>query len=197
MKKLELPKNLFELSDEEISTSKMIYENKIIKCLVAPYHSYEDIEKVLEYTPTTYLFPEKEMTIQQAAKFISMIVSSDNTDEVKIITSNQNIILDMVDGSVRVLTEGNEILPSPCKTFMANIHDIRYHLLENEAHQVSEKESTESTNQINAIMEIVREYKFKDMEKSKFDILKTKVDMIGEDVIRNILKGMLEDINVI
>ena len=46
-------------------------------------------------------------------------------------TTNQNVIMDMVDDCVRVLTEYNEVVASPVKTFAANIHDIRYSLLEN------------------------------------------------------------------
>ena len=121
-----IKENLFTLTKEQESTSKMVYDGKIIKCLVAPYHTYETLEKIVPFTKTTYLLPERSMTLPQLKGFISMIVKSPSKEEAKIITVNQNIIMDMADDCVRVLTENGNIVPSPIKTFMANIHDIRY-----------------------------------------------------------------------
>jgi hypothetical protein len=129
-----IQENLFDLTEEQISMSKTIYNGKIIKCLVAPYHSHRELEELITYTPTTYLFPEREMTSEQALSFISMVISNpkiNKDDEIRIITSSQSIILDMIDDCVRILTEHNTVVDCPIKTFMANIHDIRYEVLEN------------------------------------------------------------------
>jgi len=56
---MEIQNNLFDLTSEQEATSKMLYNGKIIKCLVAPYHTYNQLEKVIPYTKTTYLFPER------------------------------------------------------------------------------------------------------------------------------------------
>lgn len=186
--------DLFDLSDEEKSMSEMMYEGKIIKCLVAPYHTYEELEKEIPYTKTTFLFPEREMSTSQLPQLISMIVANPNIQEAKIITANQNIILDMIDGCVRVLTEGGKIVPSPTKTFMANIHTIRYELLENEAHQLSKEEKTSGVSSVNQIISILNDYEGKTMEKAKYEILMSKIDIIGEDIIRKKLKQMAHSI---
>lgn len=186
--------NLFDLTPEQIDQSKMIY-NKVIKCLVAPYHTYSQLEKLVTYTPTTYLFPEREMSISQVRSLISMIVGSDKKDEIRIITTNQNIIMDMIDSSVRVLTEEGDVVPSPCKTFMANIHDIRYHLLENEAHQLSKEKKSQGIDEVNNIISIIKNSKT--LSKDKFNILMSKINLIGEPIIRNRLVDMAREISVI
>ena len=191
--------NLFELTEEQISTSKMMYDGKVIKCLVAPYHSYKEMEEMVPYTETTYLFPEKEMSVAQVRNFISMVVASDKiTDEVRIITTSQNIIMDMVDGCVRVLTEGGDVVPSPEKTFMANIHTIRHCLLENEDHQLSKEEKSEAHKKIEVLIDKINDYcdNNKTMNKNEYDGLITKIKLIGEPIIRNKLLDMARSINV-
>jgi len=183
---INFPENLFALSQEEEDLSKMIYDGKIIKCLVAPYHSYTQLGSIVPCTKTTYLFPEREMNILQCKALISMIVKSPITEEFRILTTNQNIIMDMIDGCVRVLTETEEIVPSPSKTFMANIHDIRHNLLENEAHQKSDVERNEGTKRIQSLLERIRA---KSHTPAEWEQLKMEVELIGEPVIRNILKN--------
>lgn len=56
---MNISKNLFDLTEDQEKTSKMMYDGKVIKCLVAPYHSYDQLEKVIPYTKTTFLFPER------------------------------------------------------------------------------------------------------------------------------------------
>ena len=118
---MQITKNLFELTNEDIESSKMMYNGKIIKCLVTPYHTYAQLEKVVPFTKNTFLLPERELPITQIKGVVSMIVNSPSTDEFRIITTSQNIIMDMIDTSVRVLTESGDVVKSPCKTFMANI----------------------------------------------------------------------------
>jgi hypothetical protein len=202
MNNLTIQKNLFDLSEEGLSTSKMMYDGKTIKCLVAPYHSYKQLEEIIEHTPTTYLFPEKEMNFMQVKSFINMIVHSPKiteNDEVLIITTSQNIIIDMVDVCVRILTERGEIVKSPCKTFLANIHDIRYHILENEAHQLSKSERQEGNKLVNGIITVVNDHRDngKSMKKSDYDKLVSQIKMIGEPIIGNKLLEMARGIKVV
>ena len=88
---MEINNNLFDLSQEQIETSKMLYSGKIIKCLISPYHTYEQLEKQIPFTKTTYLFPEREVPIPKLKGLISMIVNSPIQEEFRIITTNQNI----------------------------------------------------------------------------------------------------------
>jgi len=186
---IKVEENLFSLTPEQEEMSRMMYDGKIIKCLVAPYHTYEDLEKIIPFTKTTYVFPEREMTINQCKALISMIVRSPLKEEFRIITVNQNIILDMIDGCVRVLTQKGEVVPSPCKTFMANIHDIRYELLENKDHQKTEDEETLSTKKINELITKIRDKKTKTA--ADWEKIKEEIDQIGESIIRNMLSNEL------
>lgn len=192
-------KNLFELTEEEIKTSKMMYSGKVLKCLVAPYHSSKQLGEMLPYTPTTYLFPENSMSMSQVKQFISMIVSNDKiVDEVRIITTNQNIIMDMVGDCVRVLTEGGDIVNTHTKTFMANIHDIRYELLENDDHKLSEVEKEKGRDVINDIITKINEATDNKtvISKEEYDNMVTKIKIIGEPLIRNKLMDMVSEIKV-
>lgn len=183
-----IKENLFDLTPEQIDMSKNIYNGKIIKCLVAPYHSYNQLEKEVTYTKNTFLFPEREMTSAQCSSLISMLVKNPSQDEFLVITANQNIILDMIDGNVRILTEKGDIVDCPTKTFMANIHDIRYSVLENKAHQLSDEEKSEGNKVIQNLIGLVQ--KGSEMTKVEYDALITKIEMVGEDIIRRKLLQM-------
>jgi len=198
MQTKKISKELFELSEEDISMSKMIYDDKIIKCLVTPYHSYKQLEEMIEYSENTYLFPENEMSSQQTSSFISMIVSNKKIkEEIKIITKSQSIILDMIDCCVKILTEGGDIVDCPVKTFCANIHDIRYSILENKEHQLSQEQKSNSVLLINNLVDIINEHEGKEMLREDFDKLTFKIKQIGEELIRNRLLNMSNDIIVI
>ena len=183
-----IKENLFDLTPEQIDMSKNIYNGKIIKCLVAPYHSYNQLEKEVTYTKNTFLFPEREMTSAQCSGLISMLVNNPSQDEFLVITANQNIILDMIDGNVRILTEKGDIVDCPTKTFMANIHDIRYYVLENKDHQLSDEEKSEGNKVIQNLIGLVQEGS--EMTKAEYDDLVTKIEMVGEDIIRRKLLQM-------
>lgn len=178
---MKLQENLFDLTPEQEKTSRMIYDGKIIKCLVAPYHTYQQLEQIIPYTKNTYLFPEREASISQIKQLISLIVASNTTEEIRIITANQNIIMDMIDDCVRVYTEGGDVVPSPCKTFMANIHDIRHYLLENEKHQLSTAEKNIGHQRIMSIFNEIE--KAESLTKEEYDKIKEKIDTIGEPLI--------------
>jgi transcription termination factor NusB len=183
-----IKENLFDLTPEQIDMSKNIYNGKIIKCLVAPYHSYNQLEKEVTYTKNTFLFPEREMTSAQCSSLVSMLVNNPSQDEFLVITANQNIILDMIDGNVRILTEKGDIVDCPTKTFMANIHDIRYYVLENKDHQLSDEEKSEGNKVIQNLIGLVQEGS--EMTKAEYDDLVTKIEMVGEDIIRRKLLQM-------
>ncbi len=194
---IEIKANLFDLEEKEASFAKSMYNGKPIKCLVALYHTYEMLEKIVPFSKSTFLYPENSMTMGQIQGFVSMLVNS-NLDDICIITKNQNIIIDMIDTNVRVLTESGLIVPSPIKTFMANIHSIRYELLENILHQDGKKEESASRKSITSIITEINEYRDKNttITKEKRDELSFKINMIGEKIISVKLAEMLNYIKV-
>lgn len=193
-KTIQIKENFFDLTAEQIKVSKEMYEGKIIKCLVAPYHTYDQLEKIIPFTKTTYLFPERECSVQQLCGLLSMIVASPLKEEFRIVTTSQNVIIDMVGDCVRVLTEKGEIVPSPIKTFMANIHDIRYSLLENDAHKMSASEKSSGVKAVNKLLDKINSLKSKSItEKERKDLIE-QASMIGEPLIENKLKQMIGDI---
>ncbi len=189
---MKINQNLFDLEPDQESTSKMMYNGKVIKCLVAPYHSYAQLEKIVPFTKTTYLFPEREMSVAQVKGLISMIVANPSQEEFRIVTANQNIIIDMVGECVRVLTEGDEVVYTGTKTFMANIHDIRYELLENDDHRLSESERTQAHKAIHVLVDRVND-KATPITKADFENLVSQINMIGEEFVKTKLKEMAYD----
>jgi hypothetical protein len=188
---MNIPNNLFDLSDEQISTSKMMYNGKIIKCLVAPYHSYRQLEQVLPYTKSTYLFPEREMSYLQTRLLISMVSNSTITDEILIITSSIPIIGDIVSGLVRVLDQRGDIQESDVKTFAANQHDIRLGLLENTDYEISDGERSSSTRKIQDVIDKINSGKMTEDEVNEATLV---IDSIGEVIIRSKLQEMLREV---
>ena len=189
MKKL--PQELFNLSKEEEDLSRMMYNDKIIKCLVAPYHTPETVE--IGWEKTIYLFPEKDISAQQCRSVISMIVANPQITEAKIITANIDIIRDMVDGCVRILTEDGRIIPSPEKTFMANQHTILYCLLQNEEHQIPKNQKNsgnEGHDSVQLLLDRLNDNT--PITPKEFVEIEMKINLIGEDIIRGIMKNHLE-----
>ena len=193
---MKINQNLFDLEPDQEATSKMMYNGKTIKCLVAPYHSYAQLEKTIPFTKTTYLFPEREMSVAQVKGLISMIVANPSQEEFRIITANQNIILDMVGDCVRVLTEGDEVVYTGTKTFMANIHDIRYELLENDDHRLSESERTQAHKNIGVLIDRVNDTATP-ITKGDFAQLVSQINMIGEEFVKSKLREMASELTVI
>lgn len=200
-----LPVNLFDLTPEQADASKMMYNNRIVKCLIAPAHSYNDLEKLVHYDKSTFLFPEREMNDLQKRQFISMILASprfNEEDEIKIITSCQEIILDMIDTSVRILNADLEVLKCPIKTFMANIHDVHISILKNEKYQVSTSVASSKSihhEGIDAIFERIQylaETKTKTITRKEYDQLKLKINMIGEELVVNVLENHLSRLTI-
>jgi len=189
---MKILEGLFELTSEELATSTMMYNGKTVRCLVAPYHSYNDLEKAVPFTESTFLFPEREMSANQVRGFISMLVKSPHHD-IKIITTDQTIICDMVGDLVRILTEDGEVVNPHAKTFAANIHDIRYNLLENEDYQSSPEKKVQSRDLINTLIEQINSGS---MTQDEYDSAYKQIGMIGEVIISSRLFDMLEDVTI-
>lgn len=187
--KIQIKSNLFDLTKEQEELSKSMYNGKIIKCLVAPYHSYNQLEGVVTYTQTTYLFPERECSSSQIIGLISMICNSPSKEEFRIITTNMNVITDMIDDCVRVLTENGDVVPSSCKTFAANIHSIRHQILENKNHKTSEEEKNKSHEKINKLIKKINDSS-KINHKDSLKMLE-EIELIGEPLISKKLKEMV------
>ena len=188
---MKLEKNLFDLTQKGIDNSKMMYNGKIIKCLVAPYHTERTIE--IDYAPNIMLFPEKELSAQQKTHFISMVVNS-KLKEVLIITADMSIITDMIDSSVRILTEFDTIVKSPVKTFAANIHDIRYSVLENKDHQKSVVEKTKNHTEIQKVLDKINSGN--PVSQKEYDEMMSVIDKIGEPIIANMMKNHMETVKI-
>lgn len=188
---MKIKQNLFDLTEEQESMSKMMYNGKIVKCLVVPFHTYEQLEQEIDYTPTTFLIPERSMSPDQVRGFISMVANSPKEGEFRIITANVNIICDMIDSSVRILTEGGDIVDCPCKTFMANIHTIRYDIFENQSFRLTDRERNSGETKVNSLIDAIKSKS--SITKTEFDNLMVHIDMIGEDLIRVKLKEMAYD----
>lgn len=186
-----IPNNLFNLSQTDINTCKAIYNGKVIKCLVAPYHSYNELESIIPYSQYTYLFPEREMNMIQISNFISMLANSNINEDILLITSSQNIIINMIDCCVKILTQHNTIVDCTCKTFAANIHDIRYYILENEAHQVN-KEHDYATNNINDLIKKAKSLNSYSTRQEK-NVLIEQAKLIGEPFIREKIIEMINE----
>lgn len=190
-------KNIFDLTDEQVELSKQFYNGKVIKCLVAPYHTYKQLEELLPYTKTTYLFPEREMNQTQILHFISMVLNTNPDGEIRIITVHQNIITDMIDGCVRILTESSEIVESPIKTLMANIHDVRYKILENDDFKSPKNENGETEQGkkvITDIFDYLKENKNKTIPRKEYLNVKNKIEIVGDRLIRTRLEDMLDEV---
>lgn len=197
--RLKIPKEIFNLSDEEIEISETIYDGKHIKCLVAPYHSFSELSKVLDNNTDTYLFPENDqlMTYQKTIGFISMVVNKHPTNTPIVITTSQSIISDIVDGCVRILTEKGDIVPCPTKTFLANLYDIKTHVLENKDLQLSKSEHSKAQSHISGIIDNINNAVNNGCSEEYFNKLKDSIKDIGEEIIVFQLNNKLKEIKII
>jgi len=189
-----IPAAIFQMDANQESTTKMFYDGKVIKCLVAPYHTSAYFEDNLEWANNTFVFPENTMPVSSLSSLIAMIVASPKYSEALIITTSNEIITQMVGDNVRVMTESGKIVPCPIKTLMANIHDIRYELIENELF----KDVADGTN----VSNFGKSHVEKLIEKlnnttitsqAQYDSMEAAIGKIGEVVIRNSMMTMLND----
>jgi hypothetical protein len=190
MKKI--TKNLFDLTPEQEQSSISIY-GKVIKCLIAPYHSIKDIP--LEPNDEVYVYPERDLNIQQRKEMVGIMANSAKK-EIYFVTSDLFMILDMIDGCCRILTPDGEIEECPEKTFAANPHTIIYEVIHNE-YYVKERKNKEMDfkNVIQKIIDDVNDKKGMTLE--KYEKTKSTIKLIGEDLIRVKLLEMLSDVKII
>lgn len=175
----------FKLNNSEIEKSKKIY-GKVIKCLISPYHLPNDFKNTNykhEKNRSVYIFPEHKLRFEQTKNVISEIMKT-KSDDILIITSNVNIIMDMIDCCVRILNRDNTISYCTKKTYGANyydIHDIMFNNrigIPNKAYSDIKEYITyiESTESINS-----KEYE----DGVSF------CDIIGDEIISHKLRGIL------
>ena len=79
---------------------------------------------------------------------------------------------------------------------MANIHDIRYKLLENDDHRLSESDRTQADNKIQVLIDRVNDKKTP-ITKTDFTKLVSEINIIGEPIIQSILKEMASELTII
>lgn len=201
---MKLEKGLFELTKEQEVASKMLYNGKVVKCLVVPYHTYNEIKFdsnfisnriEMDYSENVFMFPEKELSEVQSRQFVSLIVNGKH-QEVLIITASQNIILDMFDGCVRILTEFDTIVDCPAKTFAANIHTINCEILNNKSHQKNNEYGNKfHVEKVNKVLAEVSNKN--DFTQTEYDKLMGLISRIGEPLVETRLKSILREKNII
>lgn len=189
---------MFHLTKAQHDLSINIY-GKIIRCIIAPYHNItlqSELLKVMGSNPSSvYVFPERDLNIQQRVEIISTFVNSKLT-EVNFITSDLFIIGQMINDCCRILTPDGKLEECHEKTFIANPHSIIYEILQNKyytkAHNNNIKTAKDSINDI--ITEINKAKTISIKRKSELTI---KISIIGEQLISRKLLQMLNDIKVV
>ena len=119
-----------------------------------------------------------------------MIVASPKP-EVIIITTSNEIITQMVGENVRVFTEAGNIVPCPIKCLMANIHDIRYSLLENKDFKDSKGNMVGNFGE-GFVNSLIQKINSTEISKSNYDLFKSRIELVGEDLIRVALMNTLD-----
>lgn len=186
-----ISKSLFELTKKDKAMSVQMY-GKVIKCLIAPYHNITNIP--IESNNTTYVYPERDLDIQQRKEIVSVMANS-ALPEVCFVTSDVFIIRDMIDCCTRVLTPEGKIESTPQKTFAANHHTVLHEILADEHHIDQYKEGkTKSTDIINKVIKDLQTKKT--MSFSEKEAHRAIINSIGEDLISHKLMEMLDDIKL-
>ena len=185
-----ISKEIFKLEKEQEDFTKMFYDGKVIKCLVAPYHTAEYFEKNLEWSDNVYVFPENSVPRDRLSSLIGMIVASPK-QEVIIITTSNEIITQMIGENVRIFTQAGNIVPCPIKCLMVNIHDIRYNILENKNFQDGNSNNIANFGE-GFVKSLIDKINTTEMTKENYDLFKSRIELVGEDVIRVALMNTLE-----
>jgi hypothetical protein len=183
-------KEIFKLEKGQEDFTKMFYDGKVIKCLVAPYHTAEYFEKNLEWSDNVYVFPENSVPRGQLSLLIGMIVASPKQETIIITTSNE-IITQMIGDNVRVFTEAGNIVPCPIKCLMANIHDIKYNLLENKDFKDGKGNMVGNFGE-GFVKSLIDKINTTETSKDNYDLFKSRIQLVGEDVIRVALMNTLD-----
>lgn len=175
---MEINSELFTLTSDERKASKFHYEGKIFKCLIAPYHSYNDLKDIIPFTRSTYLFPEKEFTVDQINTFV-YTMSQGFEHEIRIITMEPNIIVDTIDGCIRILDINGQLKKCPCKTFLGDVNTIMFEILEHDPNNIQISKIIEKINI--GLLRTKNEYK---------DLL-LEINYLDDPIIKNKLFNML------
>ena len=183
-------KEIFKLEKSQEDFTKVFYDGKIIKCLVAPYHTAEYFEKNLEWADNIFVFPENTIPRGQLSSLIGMIVASPKP-EVIIITTSNEIITQMIGDNVRVFTEAGNIVSCPIKCLMANIHDIKYNLLENKDFKDGKGNMVGNFGE-GFVNSLIQKINSTETSKENYELFKSRIELVGEDVIRVALMNTLE-----
>lgn len=198
----------FDLTEQEIELSKTYYKGKVIKCIIAPYHSYEQLKDMVDYS--TILFPERGLSLLEADSFIYNLIENDEVQEATIITSNPYIVRDMIRPCVRVFTFYGELARFPMSTFRINLLELEEILFtnEDEEYRKEDEEPKEfkappaghsySDKIIVELIDFMNEYSDgeKTMSKKDFDSVQDKIKMIGDTYLRVSLEMHGEKITV-
>ena len=203
-----MEKEIFNLTDEQIKLSKSLYNGKIVKCLIAPYHSPSEVgallinDKNVTLDSSFFLFPERELSLMDCQNFVSKIIEDDKIQEVIIITSNHYIIWDIVQPLTKVLTIDNELADYPMQTLRANIMEMQGNFFidddEHDNFKIPEEVESYSDKFVNEIIDAVNYHidEEKVMSKKLFNTLQNKVKLIGDSFLKSSLEVHMEKIVV-
>ena len=179
--------DLFDLTPEQKAKSIAMY-GKIVKCLVAPYHTINTLP--LEPNNIVYVYPERDLTIKQRKELMSVIAKAKQS-EILLVTSDVFIITDMIDDCVRILTSDNKIIDCREQTFSANAHTILLKILQNDSDDKIESQY------VKIIQKVINDINSKSMSQKTYDETKKVIESIGEPIIAVKLKEMLRDVKII
>ena len=184
--------NFIDMSAEDVLMSNSLF-GFTLKCIIAPYHSYEQLKDIVPYTETTFLFPERDvhMSYDKAKGFISMLANRfKNTNaEIRIVTASMSIIGDLPKECTSILKEDGTLVKNPEKTFLANIHSIRLDILESENYRLSSASKNMMQQLVNDLIDKINSSL--PFNKMDYDDVERKIKTIGEPLIGNKLLEML------
>lgn len=184
---MKLTKSFFELTEKQTENSILFY-GKIIKCLIAPYHTINTIP--LESNDTIYVYPERDLNIEERKNLLNVILKSDKK-EICFVTSDLFIITDMINDCTRLLTQDEQVIEISEKIFSANPHTIINSVLKNNSSKPFQQ------NYINLINNLISVIKTGKMSKKEYNDYKKIIDNIGEPLISNQLNNMLSNVEVV
>lgn len=178
---------MFVLTEEQKELSRTYYNNKVITCVIAPFHTSKTICEVDTTSTYIVIYPENECSIKEQKLFITSLLDSDK-DEICIITNSLYIIQDMVSQElVRVLKEDGNLVPCPIKPLRVNFYDIIFNIFQNTDYQ-NDISSIEDFG-TNLVRKVISEVESK--KPVKDPILLQTINLIGDEVISHKLNSMI------
>jgi hypothetical protein len=195
----------FDLTEQEIELSKSTYGGKIIKCIIAPYHSYEDLKESVG--DSACLFPERDLSWLETNSLIYNLVENDDIQETTIITSSNYIIRDMIQCCVRVLGADGNISRFPVNTLRINLLELEEVLFADEDNYFEDEPrefiipdmgNSYSDKIITELIDCINEHieNEKPMSQSEFKSIEDSIKLIGDSYLRSSLELHCEKITV-